>query len=163
MKEMEINKTSWHFKLASKFGGLNTRRHDDFCSYTRRVLLAFLALFGIGLGIAFAAYLVSSGLFFLYLRFTLGHWPKEGWYAVGCFFDAILLVVAFLFGLIALIAYLFEQRKIRHERLAEEQYSADQAYYEEHGVYPVRAVQTHILRDMYRAFKEKTCYRIKLS
>src|ERR1700692_1792902 len=100
MKEMEINKHSWHYKLASKFGGL-TYRHNDFCSYTRRVMLGMLALFGIALAFTLAVYLVASGSYFIYLRFALGHWPKEGWYAVGVFLDIVILTVIALLGTVA--------------------------------------------------------------
>jgi hypothetical protein len=162
MKQMTINKDSWHYKLATKFGGLNSYKHTDFCSYMRRVSLGFLALFGICLGFAFVAYLISSGSFFIYLRVTTGHWPKDGWYAPGCILDVIILGACVIIGIIAGVAILFDKRAKRMEEMLQKRRQADYAYYQEYGSYPVREPETHFIRDAYRAFKEKTCYRINV-
>jgi hypothetical protein len=162
MKQMAINKNSWHYKVAAKFGGLNTYYHDDFCSYMRRVLLGCLALFGITLGCVIVAYLVSSGLFFIYLRLTSNHWPLAGWYAIGCMFDVCILFTCTIMGIIVGIAVLVEKRKERKQEERQKQREADYAYYDEHGSFPVREPQTHFIREAYAAFKEKTCYRINI-
>jgi len=161
MKEMEINRGSWHYKLAKKFGGL-TYHHDDFCSYTRRVLLGMLSLFCLTLLATLAVYMVTSGAYFIYLRFALGHWPKEGWYAVGVFIDVVILLVCAIIGIIAGGAWWFERAKDTREERRHQQRVADEEYYARHGSYPVREPETHFIRDSYRAFKEKTCYRITL-
>jgi hypothetical protein len=163
MKVMQINRDSWHFKLAKKFGGLNTYKHDDFCSYTRRVLLGSLALFGCLLVAVLAAYLVSSGVFFVYLRVTLGHWPKDGWYAIGGMFDAIILMVCAIFGGLIGVGILVEKRIEYKKEQAAIQECADDAYFDKHGVYPTREVKRSFVKEAYASFKEKTCYRLNIN
>jgi hypothetical protein len=163
MKEMQINRNSWHFKLAKKFGGLNTYKHDDFCSYTRRVLLGALALFGCLLIAVLAAYLVSSGVFFVYFRVTIGYWPKTGWYAVGAIFDLIILIVAGIFGGIIGAGLLVEKRIEHNNELKLIQQREDEDYYHEHGIYPTREVKRSFIKEAYASFKEKTCYRLKIN
>lgn len=48
MRTLQLNRNSWHYKIAKGFGWRtydeDTRRPNDFCSYARRLALAFLVM-----------------------------------------------------------------------------------------------------------------------
>jgi hypothetical protein len=164
MKEMAINKASWHYWVATELGGFKPKKHLDFCAYVRRFLLGMLGAFVLSCIGAFILYLVASLLFFGYLFITTGHIPKEGWFGVGIMLDAIIggviavfaVVIALAVGVERLKEYLRETKKARQH----EQYLAAEAYYQEHGKYP--EVQDGFLTEAYRSFKQKTCYRLRV-
>ncbi len=74
MKPYELNRRSWHFQLASRFGGLAT--HDDiwgrelsldFCAYIRCVAWAIITITFVGGCAAFLGFCI----------YDLGHWVIE--------------------------------------------------------------------------------------
>lgn len=164
MKEMAINKASWHYWVAKELGGFKASKHLDFCAYVRRFLLGMLGALALSCIGALILYMVVSLAFFCYLFITTGHLPKDGWYGIGIMFDAIIGGVIGVFAAVIALAVgvekLKEYVKKSNDARRHERYLAAEAYYEQHGKYP--EIQDGFLTEAYRTFKQKTCYRLRV-
>lgn len=90
MKELNFNKKSWHFILASADGDLKHEHETDLCSYTRHVLIgAFLVLL-VASVFAFVAFVVVNMLFAIVFSVSYGtvimtETAFAGWFASAVF------------------------------------------------------------------------------
>lgn len=80
MKEFEINRKSWHYKIA-KFGGFNTYRDSNICDYTKCCAYGVLNFIAQSVFVLCVIVLVSI----MVVDFTLGvwFWFKTGFFMMG--------------------------------------------------------------------------------
>lgn len=141
MKSFTLNTNSWHFKLA-EIAGVSKRRHDDFCSYFRKVAMgAFLFTLMIALSVAETACVAD---FFAWIVAGVQSGFVEPRPGTVIFFCE--LAIAAVLGLIYLFATWDEKRNERKW-----QQRCDPTFV---------APEPGFVKLAYRKFKDKTCFQI---
>lgn len=146
MKEFKLNKNSWHFKLATKFGGLD--KHDtetNICRYFWK---------GIVLGSAFITFLagVASGVLFI-LGGVVYHWYLL--FTTGVLESGVVisLGLALVAGIVYICKVYLEHRSDKRRALARAKREAESA-----GTYV--EPEPGFVKQVYTSFKQKTCHKI---
>lgn len=161
---LELDRKSWHYRLAVNYTKKDEMELKDVCTYTRQVLAgavfaAIIAIVAGGAGGAIASFLAWLVVSLEYKFF----FPEDPWSIVG--FSLI-----FAFGLVTIIYHIERWRSDRKyaKRQARREYF--DAYYKEHGYYPddPQAKQAKVVKESkpwfiveaYKAFKNKYCLRV---
>lgn len=96
MKQLTLNKNSWHFLVATKMGGYNDRYDDsDICSYSRKIASGLLRLGFCGLLIAMIGFIMFHTLFGIWFSIMFGtfFFTSLGMVGVGFIVLAVQIVV----------------------------------------------------------------------
>lgn len=146
MKEFKLNKNSWHFKLATKFGGLDKYDTEtNICRYFWK---------GIVLGSAFIAFL--AGVISLVL-FALGGIVYH-WYLL---FTTGVVKIGVVFTLLAIltigIGYII---KVYHEHRSDKRRALERAKREAERAGTYVEPEPGFVKQVYTSFKQKTCHKI---
>jgi hypothetical protein len=152
MKAFKIDRNSWHFNLATRYGFLNSYDFDkefpednpDFCKYVQSTIAGF------GLCIAIIAMLAAIGFVMTVLPIII----LTAYFQYGALIDAEFLFivgviwVALIFGTV----YLSEKSMEKRRNAKYQKYLRDKTT-------PPEPSFSQLL---YKKFKEKTCFRIEV-
>lgn len=143
MKTFNLNKKSWHFWLAQKYGGLWYCTGDklDICRYSRKVLKGLLAFLFLLAGL--------SAFGFLYLF--------SGYEFFACVFDDAcvkipeisLVFISVNIGISAILALGFGAMGI-------------DKYRDYRAIHPTEKKEPGFLTLLYRKIKDKTCFMVDI-
>lgn len=149
MKTFNLNKKSWHFWLATRFGVMDKYEKDtNFCRYFWSTVLGGFVFSMLTAVVGVATYFVGWIVYSWYQFFATGFTMNEG------------VKVTLIIGALAAIAYalklLFAFLEKRRRAKREAYYAIERA--KEEGTYV--EPEPGFLKQAYRSWKEKTCYKV---
>ena len=154
MKTIELKEGSWHSWLANKgtYRGLYKGLELDFCSYSRAVFLGTLRMLCLVIALVVTILTLGSTVYSMWyaIGFYFFHLPLDkDLVSLGCVGILIFLGITFI-GLICVWSDILNRRKKR--RIYESYLSNTLA----------ESKPPSFLSLMYRKWKEKTCFKIKI-
>lgn len=135
MKPITINKSSLHYRLATKYGGLSKYNSEDFCTYFRHVVRGML--FTVIITCALSALLSSVAAFFIwmYINFFIAEVPITPLAETGAYVLATFGAIGATF---ACLHYQYKKPYV-----------------------PKPEKQPSFFALSYRKLKDKTCFRVE--
>lgn len=145
MKTLNFKKNSWHHRLA-KMGGFDRTCNQDFCTYTQRVLVGTFFFCILSVICVFIAGCFGDFIAWIIAMIKFGVYIEPNVFAQG------VTVTIFVCSLMAMFVGYLRWKEKRRERLYALQRAGE--YVEPKPSFIAKA---------YESFKNKTCFKIKLT
>lgn len=150
MKPLKFSKNSWHYKVATKFGGLEAWGDLDFCEYVRSVLLGIFLLSMIAI-ICFAGlFALADWMAWVSAMIITGSMitPSEPATIITACWVIAFIIIGCVYG-----SRIYDNRKEARRLEAFKAWQAGGEYI---------PTQPGFITMAYRTLKEKTCFRVEL-